>query len=153
MKLINTYIYSNRNKEALEYLHIAIQKDPNNVNLYNVLGHVYERGFKDYAKAEENYKKAFEIDANSVEALSNLGRIYFNQGVDKQSEANMINDSKKYQEELNKAKDFFKQALPFYEKAHQAKPDEKEYMIALRGIYYNLNMGPELEAIEAQMNE
>mgnify|MGYP006889840183 CR=1 FL=1 len=26
-------------------------------------------------------------------------------------------------------------------------------MIALRGIYYNLNMGPELEAIEAEMNK
>lgn len=33
------------------------------------------------------------------------------------------------------------------------KPSESEYMVALRGIYYNLNMGPELEAIEAEMNK
>ena len=83
--------------------------------------------------------------------MSNIGRIYYNEGVAKQSEANAINDTKKYQEETAKAKDLFKLALPFFKKAHDAKPDETEYMIALRGIYYNLNMGEELKAIEAQM--
>lgn len=34
----------------------------------------------------------------------------------------MINDSKKYQEELNMAKDLFKKALPYYaKKAHEAE--------------------------------
>ena len=31
----------------------------------------------------------------------------------------MINDSKKYQEELSMAKDLFKKALPYYKKAHE----------------------------------
>ena len=46
----------------------------------------------------------------------------------------MINDVEQYQEELGKAKEFFKQALPYFEKAHQMKPEEREYMTALRGI-------------------
>lgn len=58
-----------------------------------------------------------------------------------------------YQEELGKAKEFFKQALPYFEKAHQMKPEEREYMTALRGIYYNLNMGDKFDAIEAEMNK
>ena len=144
--LINTYIYSNRNEKALEMLNVAIQKNPNDANLYNVMGRVYETGLKDYANAEKNFQIALEKDPNLTDALSNIGRIYYNQGVNKLSEANMINDSKKYQEELSMAKDLFK-------KAHEAEPEKMDNMIALRGIYYNLNMGPELEAIEAEMNK
>lgn len=151
--LINTYIYSNRNEKALEMLNVAIQKNPNDANLYNVMGRVYETGFKDYANAEKNFQIALEKDPNLTDALSNIGRIYYNQGVNKLSEANMINDSKKYQEELGMAKDLFKKALPYYKKAHEAEPEKMDNMIALRGIYYNLNMGPELEAIEAEMNK
>ena len=151
--LINTYIYSNRNEKALEMLNVAIQKNPNDANLYNVMGRVYEAGLKDYANAEKNFQIALEKDPNLTDALSNIGRIYYNQGVNKLSEANMINDSKKYQEELSMAKDLFKKALPYYKKAHEAEPEKMDNMIALRGIYYNLNMGPELEAIEAEMNK
>lgn len=151
--LINTYIYSNRNEKALEMLNVAIQKNPNDANLYNVMGRVYETGLKDYANAEKNFQIALEKDPNLTDALSNIGRIYYNQGVNKLSEANMINYSKKYQEELSMAKDLFKKALPYYKKAHEAEPEKMDNMIALRGIYYNLNMGPELEAIEAEMNK
>ena len=153
LSLINQYIYSNRNNEAIEYLNTAISKDPKNAQLYDVMGRVYETGVKDYAKAEEYFKKALEIDPNYVESISNLGRVYYNQGVNKQGEANMINDAKQYQVELEKAKEFFRQALPYFEKAHEMKPDEREYRIALRGIYYNLNMGDKFEAIEAEMNK
>ena len=150
--LINLYIYSNKNDEALAALNAAIAKKPNDANLYNVMGRVYETGLKDYANAETYFKKALELDPQLVDALSNLGRVYYNQGVNKLGEANVINDSKKYQEELALAKSLFQQAMPFYQQAHQAKPEVMEYMIALRGIYYNLNMGKELEAIEAEMN-
>ena len=122
--LINTYIYSNRNEKALEMLNVAIQKNPNDANLYNVMGRVYETGLKDYANAEKNFQIALEKDPNLTDALSNIGRIYYNQGVNKLSEANMINDSKKYQEELGMAKDLFKKALPYYKKAHEAEPEK-----------------------------
>lgn len=153
MSLINNYIYSNRNDKAIEYLNTAIAKDPNNAQLYDVMGRVYETGLKDFANAEKYFSKALEINPDYLESLSNLGRIYYNQGVNKQGEANMINDSKQYQEELAVAKEFFKKALPYFEKAHQMKPEEREYMTALRGIYYNLNMGAEFDAIEAEMNK
>lgn len=151
--LINTYIYSNRNEDALAALNDAIAKKPEDANLYNVMGRVYETGLKDYANAEKYFTLALEKDPNLADAMSNIGRIYYNQGVNKQSDANMINDSKKYQEELAIAKELFKKALPYYQKAHAAQPEVKDNMIALRGIYYNLNMGPELEAIEAEMNK
>ncbi len=153
LSLINVYIYSNRNEKAIESLNAAITKDPKNPQLYDVMGRVYETGMKDYAKAEEYFKKALEINPEYIESISNLGRVYYNQGVNLRDEASRINDAKEYQVELEKANAFFKQAMPYFEKAHQMKPEEREYMIALRGIYYNLNMGDKFEAIEAEMNK
>ena len=132
-----------------QYLKLIEFKD--DATVYNVA--VCATKLKDYANAEKNFQIALEKDPNLTDALSNIGRIYYNQGVNKLSEANMINDSKKYQEELGMAKDLFKKALPYYKKAHEAEPEKMDNMIALRGIYYNLNMGPELEAIEAEMNK
>jgi tetratricopeptide (TPR) repeat protein len=152
LNLINTYIYSNRNEKAIEYLNTAIAQEPGNAQLYDVMGRVYESGLKDYANAETFFVKALEIEPDYIEALSNLGRIYYNQGVNRLGEANMINDTKLYQEESAKAKDLFRKALPYFEKALQQKPDEREYLTALRGIYYNLNMNDEFNAIEAKMN-
>jgi tetratricopeptide (TPR) repeat protein len=152
LNLINTYIYSNRNEKAIEYLKTAIAQEPGNAQLYDVMGRVYESGLKDYVNAETYFLKALETQPDYVEALSNLGRIYYNQGVNRLGEANMISDTKLYQEEAAKAKDLFRKALPYFEKALQQKPDEREYMTALRGIYYNLNMNDEFNAIEAKMN-
>ncbi|MDY3069863.1 MAG: hypothetical protein SOR57_09490 [Parabacteroides sp.] len=153
LSLINNYIYSNRNDQAIEYLNTAISKEPNNAQLYDVMGRVYETGVKDAAKAEEYFKKALDLEPESADILSNLGRVYYNQAVNKQAEANSINDQQKYQEELSKAKALFEQAMPYFEKAHQINPEARDVMTALRGIYYNLNMGDKFEAIEAEMNK
>lgn len=152
LNLINTYIYSNRNEKAIEFLNTAIAKEPSNAQLYDVMGRVYETGLKDYANAEDFFTKAVELDPENTDILSNLGRVYYNQGVNKQGEANLINDNKLYQEELAKAKELFRKALPHFEKAHQLKPEDTEYMTALRGIYYNLDMGDKFEEIEAKLN-
>ncbi len=153
LSLINNYIYSNRNEEAIEYLKTAIAQEPNNAQLYDVMGRVYETGIKDYDQAEQYFSKALEINPNYADALMNLGRVYYNQGVNKLGEANLINDAKLYQEESAKAKDLFKKALPYFEKVRKEKPDDRDAMIALRSIYYNLNMNAEFDAIEAEMNK
>ncbi|MDH6533444.1 tetratricopeptide repeat protein [Parabacteroides sp. 52] len=152
LHLINIYIYSNRNEEAIQYLQTAINDEPNNPQLYDVLGSIYE-SLKDVEKAEATFKKALEIDPQYVDALSNLGRLYYNQAVTIQGDANMISDNKLYQEELAKAKALFEQARPFFEQARQLKPEQTEYLVALRGIYYNLNMGKEYDEIEALLNK
>ncbi len=153
LKLINTYIYSNRNQEAITLLNKAIGEDPNNAQLYDVLGSVYETGLKDNEKAESYYKKALELDPSYVTSLSNLGRVYYNQAVTVQGDANLISDNKLYQEEVTKAKALFEKARPYFEQAHQTNPEQTEFIIALRGIYYNLNMGEKLAEMEKLLNE
>ena len=58
--------------------------------------------------------------------------------------------------EFNAAKNaevlpLYRQALPFYEKAHAIDAYEREYMIALRSIYYNLGDEQKLKEIEAEL--
>ena len=151
LNLINMYIFSDRNEKAIEMLNTAISKDASNPQLYNAMGSVYESGYKDYDKAEANFMKSLELDQENPTALSNLGRIYYNQGIDKINDANILSDVDQYNVEKEGAMNLFTKARPYFEKAHQMKPDEFDYMIALRGIYYQLGMSKEFEEIEAKM--
>ena len=137
----------------LQLLSIAISKNANSAQLYYAKGSVYETGLKDYAQAEEAYKKAVELDPNSAANNFSMGRIYYNQGVSTLDKANSISDATQYKQEKAKAEELFRKALPFFEKARELKPDEKEFLIGLRGIYYNLNMNEKFDEIEAEMNK
>ena len=153
LNLINMYIHTNKNEDAVKLLNTAISKDPNNPSLYQAMGTLYENGMKSYTDAEKYFIKAVELDPENPFALSNLGRIYYNQGVNKLGEANLISDAKKYAEEKAIAKDFFQKALPYFQKAYEKEPESKEHMNALRSIYYQLDMGKEFDEIDAKMGQ
>ncbi len=151
LNLINQYIYGNKTDEAITYLNKAIAQKPEDPQLYDVLGKIYENR-KEIDKATENFQKALSFNPEYAEAIGDMGRIYYNQAVELQQKANDITDNKQYQTTLVDVKALFQKALPFFEKAHKLKPEEREYKLALRGIYYSLNMGTELEAIEKELN-
>ncbi len=152
LNLINQYIYTGQKDAAVDYLLKAIDQNPTDVQLYSVLGTLYEER-KETEKAQEIFQKALSLNPDSPEAQANIGRIYFNKGVEMRAVANDISDQKKYNEELNKSNAKFKEALPYFEKAHQMNPQERDYLIALKGIYYNLGMGKEYDATEAKLNK
>ena len=152
LNLINQYIYTGQKDEAVDYLNKAIAQNPDDPQLYNVLGTLYEER-KEAEKAQEYFDKALSLDPESAETQANIGRIYFNKGVELRAIANEISDQKKYTEALAVSNEKFKQALPYFEKAHQIDPEERGYMDALKSLYYNLDMGKEYDAIEAKMNK
>ena len=151
MSLINIYIFAGENAKAVEYLEKAIANEPENSMLYDVLGKVYETGLDDIENAMKYYHKALELSPEDPSILSDLGRVYFNQAVSLQGEANSLGDKEEYQRQTDKAKELFEKALPFFEKVRTLKADDKDALVALRGIYYNLNMGDKLSEIEAAM--
>jgi len=151
LNLINLYINSDRNEQAISMMNEAISKDPKNPELYHAMGNVYEIGLKDNVKAGEFYQKQLDLDKNNPVALYNLGRVFYNQGIGKLNDANQQTDATKYNAEKEVAKGLFRQALPFLEKALQQKPDDSEYMYALRGIYYQLEMSAEYEKMDAKL--
>lgn len=149
--MINVYIRQGRNDEAKAYLDKAIVANPNNEQLYFVLATVHEQGFKDAEGAEANYRKALEINPEYGDAIIGLGRIYYNEAVMIRSAANAITDTAEYEKENAKANELFKQALPYFERAVEIQPESNEYMMALRGIYYNLGMDEKVAEIEKRM--
>lgn len=151
--LINIYVRKGEHEKAKAFLEQAIANDPQNKQLYNVLATVYEQGFKDPVKAEEIYRKVLALDPSYAEAVIGLGRIYYNQAVAIQSEANMINDAKKYKAKEAEAKELFKKALPYFEKAVELEAGNTEYLMALRGIYYNLEMNDKMAEIEKKIGQ
>ena len=148
--LINQYINSNQHEEAVKSLKEAIAQKPDDAQLYDVLGRVYENR-DEIDAAIEQFEKALSLDSEYVESLGNIGRVYYNRGVEAQAAASNIADNKAYSEAFVKVKEHFNQSMPYYEKALELNPGEKEYMNPLRTIYYILGMGEKLEKIEKEM--
>jgi tetratricopeptide (TPR) repeat protein len=148
LHLINIYIKTERHDKALAFIDVALQNDPNDVQLYDVAGRIYETNKKDVAKAQEYFMKEVELDPDNPEAQSNVGRIYFNQGVAQLDVANNENDVKKYQEQKEIAKELFKKALPYFEKSFKLNPNVGETKFVLKNIYYNLDMGDKYEEMD-----
>ena len=150
--LINIYLNNAQYDKALVYLDGAISQEPENAQFYDIKGRLLENQ-KDLDKALEFYKIAVEKDPFFADAYANIGRIYYNYAVEEQDKTSLIKDNRAYNKALEEqVRPKFMEALPFYEKAHELKPDEREYMVALRGIYYNLRMGDKYEAMEAKIN-
>ena len=152
LRLINLYIAANEYEKAINFLNAVIANDPENPELWNVKGQLLEAQ-GDINGAIDCFKKALDMNPNFALALGNMGRMYFNQAVEKNNE---LSEKITNTTEFNAAKEaevlpLYRQAMPFYEKAHQLDPNEREYMVALRSIYYNLNDAKNLKLIEMEM--
>ena len=137
--MVNYFINENKMKEALLWINHAIEQEPSSAILYNVKGRILENDQKmDEAKA--CFQKSLELDPNYADAMGNVGRLLYNYAVEQLTVVNNIRDNNKYRAEKVKMKALFEAPRPYFEKAHELNPNERDYVIALRGIYYNLDM-------------
>ena len=140
VNLINTYIMQNKYDDAREFLAQAIELNPKNPQLYDVMGKLYEE-----SNAEEALKwfgKALEVNPDYVESLCNIGRVYYNQAVEiSDKEAGGSAAAQKKRTEL------LKKALPYLEKAYGINPDSSYYLLG--NIYYALGDNAKYEEIQA----
>ncbi len=150
LKLINLYIFSDQYDKAIATLESVLTDDPTNSEYWNVKGNLYESQ-KKYEQSIECFEKALEINPAYADALGNLGRIYFNQAVQKNGEIASISNNAEY----NKAKEeqvlpLFEKARPYYEKAFELRPEEPDFKYALRNIYYNLGDAEKMDALDGK---
>ena len=149
--LIDYYSSNKKFDDAMAFADNMIAKDPANpFNVY-VKGYLYHN-MEDYDKALEYYKKTIELDPSYAEAYSNIGLIYCLKAQDFSGKATSDVNDPKYQEDMATLKKFYEEAKPYYEKARELKPDQKDlWLNGLYRVYYNLQMGPEYEEIEKLM--
>lgn len=148
--LINYYLQTEQNDEALNYLNTAIEADPNNVSFYNARGVLFDLS-KDFYKAEAEYKKALELNPEYFEPTLNLGVIYYNRAAEEMNEANDMTDNRAYEKARKQAEDTFRQSLPFMEKAHELRPDDLMVLESLKNLYYRFEMTEEYNAVDEKL--
>lgn len=149
--LIDYYSNNNKYEEAMVFADDMLAKEPNNTFFLYVKGYLYHN-MKEYDKAIEFYKKTIESDPTYAEAYSNIGLVYSQQAQDFADNATADLNDPKYAEDQEVIRKLNEEARPYYEKARELKPDQKDlWLQGLYRIYYNLNMGPEFEEIEGLM--
>lgn len=155
VEMINFYLGKGMQKEALAYLDKGIAASPTNASLYYAKGSIYDTDslLQDKDKAIEAYLKTVEIDSTHFDAYYNMGAIYYNKAAAKNDEANDVDPDnfKKYKAVKAEANVFFKQALPYLEKAHAINPKDIATMQSLKLIYYRLGDLEKSEAMKAKM--
>ncbi len=131
---LNYYLRNEQYEEAENNLKLAIEKEPNNKQLYFSLGVVYDN-LGDTDKAVSAYESAIAIDSEYFDAVYNLGALYFNNGVEMNNQANEIDDNAAYTKAREDAKNVFLQAQPHLEKAHELDPADLGAMKSLSQLY------------------
>lgn len=155
---INYYLKQNKLNELIEKLQTAIAREPNNAGLYSTMGNVYENLSQieakanntakadDYtAKAMSYYNQSVEKDPKNFDAVYSIGAMFYNKAASMTSEINKLNDdmsdagTKKYEVLKAQMTDYFKQGLPYFQKAEGLNPNDRNTLLALREIYVRLN--------------
>ena len=150
--LINHYIFSGQEQEAINYLDQAIAREPNVAQYHLIKGNLNENQ-KNYEAALADFDRALAIDPTMADAEAGKGRVYYNQAVKMNEDAALIADAKEYKKALEEMNAMFRQSMPFFEKAHELAPDNRDYMITLRGLYYRFDMTEKYNAINEELNK
>lgn len=147
--MINSRIEKEKYDEAKKMLEDAIAADPNNAQLYNIMGILYDAQ-KDNENALVNYKKATELDAKFAQAQYNMGRKLCDKAYalsDGASNLSQADYNKLVETEINP---LFREAAQYLENAYQLDPDNgSDALRYLRNVYYNLHDEENLKRVES----
>jgi len=150
---INLLIITEQTDKAKSKLTEAIKAEPDNANLYYNLAYISEQTGDD-AAAVANYKKAVEADPEYFDATFNLAVNYYNKAAEILKKANDM-DLRTYQKEgkavEEEARVEFNKALPYLEKAHEIKPDDRTVLETLQTVYVQVKMNDKAEEVNAKI--
>ena len=135
---LQEYLDNKQYDKAMQSLDLAISKEPDNKVFYYIKGFIQQNEMKERENARISYAKALEIDPQYHDALYMTGLSYVEEANAITEEMNKLNlnQTKQYDALKKKQQDKFKEALPFFEKAEQLKPDDLDTLKALKEVYY-----------------
>lgn len=142
LQLIDLYIKSGKNEEALKNIKVAKEADPANSSLYFAAGIIFLNENK-YDEAIVELQKSIDINPELYDTQYGLGAAYINKAAEMFVKANEIMDVNKYTVAIDEANAVYAKALPYMEKAHQLKPDDIYAMRSLQELYYRLKQKDE----------
>lgn len=139
--LLYYYNMKSLKDEAIATANDLVAKAPNNKNAWYSAGCIYLNEAKDFNKSREYLQKALELDPNMMEAQYNMGISYVNELVSIKDKFTTNTKDPNYKRDLEAAKEYYKKALPYFEKTRELVPDQpKIWGLSLKNVYYNLEM-------------
>ena len=144
---VDVLIQTKKMDEAIENLKKLIEGGNAEKNIYYMLAYLQWNN-DNLDDAEKNAKKALELDPNYAEALYVAASVIYNKGAAFMTEANStMDDDAKYKELKDKALAKFKEAMPMFEKAVAADPNDVYSLRPLSTIYDQLGMDAKRDEI------
>ncbi len=157
---------ANRMEEAETSVKAAIEKDATNPVLYSVLGSLYDGKanpkegevsetdmMKWYDLAEQAYKKSIEVAPDFFDSYYNIGVLYNNRAAYEYEKCAAIKDDAKYAACKKVADDIYLKTVPYFEKAHQLKPEDNATMQQLKKLYAKTGNTEKYNAIKKELGE
>ncbi|MBC6367890.1 lipopolysaccharide assembly protein LapB [Algoriphagus sp. AK58] len=151
---IQLLLQLNKMDEAMAQIKDALANDPNNSGLLLRSGYLKEQA-GDLNGAMADYKKSVEVDPNFFEGNYYTGALMLEQSREILAELNALSDDeweKKSQEMGKQADDLYRQAVPFFNKALEIKPDNTDIMIILFQVHTRLKNNAEAEAMNKKIS-
>lgn len=148
-KLLSYYSKKGDTEELEKFAKEMIEADPEKSYNYFILGVIYQQG-KNFEAAVEQYKQAIAKDENLKEAYNNLGICYIEMArAYMQKNEKVSPRDKQYKTILENEKQYYRDAMPIYEKYRELAPDDKmNWGMRLYEIYYKLNMTKEFNEMD-----
>jgi len=156
LQLIDLYLKSNRYEEALKYIKIAKEDDPDNFSLYFATGIMLLNQEK-FDDAIVEFKKSMELKPDHFESYYGMGASHINKAADMVVKANEIMDVQKYSDAIDAANAVYEKALPYMEKAYELNPKDEYTMRSLQELYYRMrfkdpSLSAKYEEIKAKLD-
>jgi tetratricopeptide (TPR) repeat protein len=153
--LVSYSVQANKEQEAIDFFSQLIENNPSEPLYFVKRGVLYEM-LEHFDEAMADFDKVLASNPNSADALAGKGRVYYNKAVKLNEAANAISDNKEYVKALDEMNAVFRESLPFFERAHELKPDNTNYLQTLKMLYYRFRSEPEMQAkydeVEAKLN-
>jgi tetratricopeptide (TPR) repeat protein len=151
---IQLLLQLNKMDEAMAQIKGALANDPNNSGLLLRFGYLKEQG-GDFDGALAEYKKSVEVDPNFFEGNYYTGALMLEKSRGILADLNSLSDAEweKRSPEMGKqADELYKQAVPFFTKALEIKPDNTDIMIILFQVHTRLKNTAEVAAYNAKIS-
>ena len=121
----------------------AIQDNPENVDLWFGRGRIFY-ALKDYDQSIDSFKKVVELKPDMFEGNYYLGVFYTIKGdaLNKEMNEKQYSSQAAYDADLKGVNDVYMAAVPWFEKAHQIKPEDLDTLEFLKSLCFRLRDEP-----------
>ena len=121
----------------------AIEDNPGNVDMWFGRGRIFY-ALKDYDQSIDSFKKVVELKPDMFEGNYYLGVFYTIKGdaLNKEMNEKQYSSQAAYDADLKGVNDVYMAAVPWFEKAHQIKPDDIDTLEFLKSLCFRLRDEP-----------